>query len=255
MNDIKETLLNAVPPLSAPPDRLAAIRNRARARRRMNMTGTALAALASVVALGTTMAVLTPADPESFGVAPAGSGTEPRPSMSPGERESGPPKDFPMPAPGNCPQSVKLGHMPTVDAYSGGTLPPISGVTLCRYSQNSYALDEGENSLTSGPGSGDVNTFRNALVKATLPDPASSGGGPPWASGSASGLPSASASSPCPPGPVAPPPWTIDVLFVHSPDGTTRAVILHRYTCDPPLTDPMAAVWTAVDAVLGRPYR
>jgi hypothetical protein len=253
MTDLKDLLLDAVPPLHAPPDRLAAIRGRARARRRINTMGTALAVLASVVALGTTMAVLTPADPGPFGAAPASSGPGSPPWPSP-VRESEPPKDFPMPGPGVCPPNVRFRHMPTVDAYPGGTLPLISGVTLCRYSQSTYALDEGENSLTSGPASGDVTTFRNAFTKATLPYPAASSEGTTVVSGSPTSVPSVSASSDCSPGPQSPPPWTIDVMFVHSPDRSTRALILHRYKCNPARTDPMAAAWTAVDAVLGKPY-
>jgi len=255
MTQFKDLLLDVVPPLQEPPDRLAAIRRRATARRRMSMTGTALAALASAVTLGTTMAVLTPAGPATqIAVGPAPSSSEPQ-SLYQGPYRSEPPKDFPMPGPGICPASVQFLHMPTVDAYPGGTLPEISGVTLCRYTHSDYDLGAGEIALRSGPGTGDVNTFRDAFTRATLPYPlVSSSGGPPPASGSPSGTPSVSASSSCSPGPKTPPPWTIDVMFVHSPGGITRAVYLHRYKCDPPLTDPMAAVWIAVDAKLGRPY-
>ncbi|GAA0943029.1 hypothetical protein [Virgisporangium aurantiacum] len=260
MNDIKQTLLDVVPPLPAPPDRLAAIRGRAAARRRMTVTGTALAALASVVTIGTTIAVLTPADPGPFGAGPASSGTGPvsnRPGPPvPPPPHSDPPKDFPMPGPGTCPPAVAFRRLPLVEAFVGGRLPEISAVTLCRYSQTTFDLSEGGNALIAGPDVADVTTFRNALVTTTQPYPPwASSDGPPWASGSAPSVPTASPSGSCSPGPVAPPPWQIDVVFVHSPDGTARALILHRHKCVPAVADPITAVLAAIDAKLGTPYR
>lgn len=252
MNDIKEILLDAVPPLPAPPDRLAAIRGRAVARRRMHVTGTALAALASVVTLGTTMAVLTPPGPaERVGGGPAStpaSGPPLAPPMpsGPAPSASGLPKDFPMPGPGVCPPSVDFMRMPPADVWPGGALPEISGVTLCRYAQSDFDLSKGSNSLTSGPRAGDLNTFRPALTAATAPI-ASTSGDPSVGSSGATSTP------PCTPGPGTPP-FTIDVLFIHSPGGTT-ADVRHRFECEPAPHDPWSALRSAVDAELGRPYR
>lgn len=247
MSEIKEQLLDAVPPLPAPPDRLAAIRGRVTARRRMHRTGTAVAALASVVALGTTMAVLTPAGSGTPVGGPDSSGT-PSPWASrsgvPAPYRSGEPKDFPMPAAGVCPPSVDFMRMPMVEAYPGGVLPQIAGVTLCRYTQSAFDLSKGENSLTSGPKTGDVNTFLNAFVVATTPIASSP---PP------SVAVSSSASEPlsCQP---SSPPFTVDVVFVHSSDGTTRAELQHRYLCVPGQTDSFSPLRAAIDAELGPPY-
>jgi hypothetical protein len=260
MNDIKDILLDAVPSLPAPPDRLTAIRGRAVARRRARVTGTALAALASIAALGTTMAVLTPAGPGTpvGGPAPSSSNATYH-WTSPYPLPSQPPKDFPMPGPGACPPTVDFMRMPGLDLYPGSTLPTVSAVTLCRYSQNDPDVTKGQNSLRAGPVAGNVTTFRNIFTRAVAPR-SSAPVTPfnPSASGvpDGSGVPSAS-SSECPAG-AGLPPFAVDVVFVHAPDGSSRALVQFRYQCHDygpdDANDPYQGMRAAVDAEFGTPY-
>jgi hypothetical protein len=159
---------------------------------------------------------------------------------------SEPPKDFPMPGPGACPPSVEFMRMPLVEAWPGGTLPQISGVTLCRYTQSTYDLSQGENSLKSGPGVGDVNTLRDVLIAAMRPLASTSGGLPSPSMSGGSSLSVCASSRP----------YTLDVVFVHSPNGTTKAVAVLRSECDAAHSDdPYGPLRTAFDTAFGAPYR
>jgi hypothetical protein len=232
VNDIKDLLLDAVPPLPSPPDRLAAVRRRALARRRLRRVGAIVGGFVAVLALTGTMTVLAPADRPA---GPIGGDPIPLPVHS---SYSEPPRDFPMPGPGICPPTVQFMRLAPLDLDPGTTLPPISAITLCRYHQSSFDLSEGENSLRTGPVAGDVATFRDAFVNLLIPR--ASNWNPDGCREPSPGLP----------------PFTVDVIFVHSPDGTTRAAPpMARYTCQNAWPqDPMIPLRAAVDAPLGPPY-
>jgi hypothetical protein len=246
-NDMGKILLDAVPPLPAPPDRMAEVRRRAATRRRLRRAGTVVAAIAAVAVLGSVLTVLSPAQPASnIGGEPTQSPPQSRSvTVSPGPAIVGPPhtpyseppKDFPMPGPGVCPPTVQFMRMPMLDLAPGRSMPPFSAVTLCRYTQSSFDLSQGENSLRTAPVAGNVTAFRDAFNNLTMPRESN------WNS--------EGCREPSP----GLPPFTVDVVFVHSP-GNTVAVILHRYECANPWPqDPAIPLRTAVDAALGPPYQ
>ena len=141
-----------------------------------------------------------------------------------------------MPARGVCPPTVDFLRMPYLDLFPGSTLPPVASVTLCRYNQSTFDLSTGGNSLRTGPVVGDVATFIHAFAVAVTPR----------SSGPASPFASAPACLDTRDGP----PFPVDVVFVHAPDGTAKATTLHRTECDEP-TDPYHPLRAAIDAALG----
>lgn len=238
MNELKELLLDAVPPLTEPPDRLASVRGRA-TRRRLRHAGTAaVATVAAVTALGTVLTVLSPAPSADRVGGPAAQSSGPAyvSPWPPDTPVSEPPKDFPMPAAGACPPTVDFLRMPSLDLFPGRTAPPVASVTLCRYNQSTFDLSTGANSLRAGPVVGDVATFQQAFAVAVAPR--SSGPASPWASGPACQNTREG------------PPFPVDVVFVHAPDGTATATTLHRTECDEP-TDPYHPLRAAIEAALG----
>lgn len=238
MNDIKKLLLDAVPALPAPPDRLAAVRGRAAARRRLHVMGTAAAAVAAVLALGATMTVLSAAGPGDRTGGPATMGS---PTISPSAPVAvEPPKDFPMPTPGACPPSVQLLRMPLLENYPGGTLPEFAAVTVCRYAQTTFDLSKGENTLVAGPAAGDIGRFRTAFAELAAPYSSPAVPSAPYSSSSA------------PPCFDDGPPYPVDVVFVHSPGGGSAAAFLLRTECGGPQSRH-TSLFAAVDAVLGPP--
>jgi hypothetical protein len=241
MNEIKELLVDAVPPLQAPPNRLADIQGRAATRRQLRRAGTAVATVAAVVALGVTMTVLTPAAPaERFGGSPPypSSAGSSGPPVEPSAGSSSAPVDTPPPAPGVCPPIVNLFRDPTLGEHIRGTLPPISVVTLCRYTSSGVAGDlDDKAALRAGPANGDLTKFLPALSLVLTPQEFHNPG-------------------PCLDPSPGQPPYLVDVIYVHSPDGTTNMVPVPRKKCaNLRPEDQSVALQTALDEVLGSPYQ
>jgi hypothetical protein len=270
-DEIRQRLLDVVPTLSEPPDRLAVLRGRATARRRRRVGSAVMAAVAGVALVGALLSIPAPdgqlenaaAHPSGRTVTPAapsnGRTVTSRPNgqvaassfanptvsqayatVSPGPDmtypDGLPPRDAPLPLSGTCPTSVDLMRLPIHNPWDATTWPQqVTAVTLCRYEHSTFDTSEGHNTLTQGPVTGDLAVFAAALDKAL----------PPVRPIDHMGCRIAN------PGP----PYTVDIVFVTASGDTGKAYIMLRTLCDPPwLEDPERTLDEAVDAVLGPPY-
>jgi len=274
-DEIRRRPPGAVPTLPEPPDRSAAPRDRATARRRHRAgpaaTAAAGAALAGLVLAGALLSVPAPeghlevaaAHPNDRPATPAAHPNGPtvtsRPSgrvtastfanprvsqayvtVSPGPDATDPndlpPRDAPLPLPGTCPPSVDPMRLPIHDPWDATTWPrQVTAVTLCRYEHSTFDTSRGHNTLAQGPVTGHLAVFAAALDEAL----------PPVRPIDHVGCRITN------PGP----PYTIDIVFVTASGDTGKAYLMLRTLCDPPwLEDPERTLDEAVDAVLGPPY-
>ena len=155
-DDIRGALIRAVPPLTAPPDRIVQVRRRA-ARTRGRRT--ALSLIAAAAATG--LAIATPALLSAAGSGRADSRTAgDRPANQPfptgAAPTSGPagPDGTDGVGTGRCPAELDLmSQTPAVVAGQDQRLPalPLRAVTLCRYRHVAFDLSAGTARRRAGP--------------------------------------------------------------------------------------------------------
>jgi hypothetical protein len=270
-DEMRQRLLDAVPTLPEPQNRLAVLRGRATARRRRRAGSVVMAAVAGVALVGAPLGIpasgghledaaahpngwtATPAAPSnavtvtSRPSAQVAASTFANPTVSQAyvtvspepdttDPNGPPPRDAPLPLSGTCPTSVDPMRLPVHNPWDATTWPQqVTAVTLCRYQHSTFDTSEGHNTLTQGPVTGDLAVFAAALHKAL----------PAVRPINHMGCRIAN------PGP----PYTIDIVFVTASSDTGKAYIMLRTLCDPPwLENPERALDEAVDAVLGPPY-
>ena len=258
-DEIRGALLRLVPPLTAPPDRMAEVSRRiARTRARRAV----FAALGAAVVAGLVVSTpaLLPAGAARVrpggvvnGAAPANVGP-PLPLNSRGSLpgSDGPPQDSsPQAGPSGMdgPDGVTAGHCPaTLDLISqpatvvaGDSDPvvalPLRNVTLCRYRQANFNWSIGPATRISGPRDGTPAEFGNPVNRyLELRAP---GASPPTS------------------GCLYPSPWqniSVDVVFTVDARGVAREYRVGRITCANNPRDPARQLEAAVDRVLGVPY-
>jgi len=270
-DEIRQRLLDAVPTLPEPQDRLAVLRGRATARRRRRAGSVVMAAVAGVALVGALLSIPArggqPKDAAAYPNARTVTSAAPSNGLTVTSRPSGqvaastfanptvsqayatvspgpdttdpsglPPRDAPLPLSGTCPKSVDPMRLPIHNPWDAATWPQqVTAVTLCRYEHSTFDTSEGRNTLTQGPVTGDLAVFAAALHKAL----------PPVRPIDHMGCRIAN------PGP----PYTIDIVFVTASGDTGKAYLMLRTLCDPPwLENPERTLHEAVDAVLGPPY-
>jgi len=271
--DIGKILAGAVPPLAAPPDRMA------RVRRRMVRTNT-MRASASALAIAILLGGGVLGVQRLAGVGPPGGG--------PGGVAGSP----------VCPAALdQMSQQPGRPSGHTAISTPLRSVTLCRYQVGEDHLNEPPMPhLIAGPVQGDpakfvagIRLFQDDLdkgarpvppVKSSTPEPAGSGGGS--TTGSPTGSPAAS-DSPVPlaasdsPGsspvprrlPVTtttptnpaclfylPTKMSVDVLYVVDRKGNTFRYLIERFGCAPPYAamPSMVELVARIDQLLGSPY-
>jgi hypothetical protein len=281
--DIGKLLLDAVPPLAAPPDRMAQVRRRV-VRANLLRTSASALAIATVVGGGGVLGVQTLA-----AVGPPGSGGgQPGIAASPGDCSPG--SDRPIP------QSTWASKRPTIGSV-------FYSVTLCR-----YRYQGGRQYLVAGPVQADPYVILNLIrhftpsgpallppAMSTTPEPA---GSPDRPAGSAAGSVTPAPLSPPPspwdpsgspwdpsaspwapsgspgwqsPGIVTLSPWpsgvptngcragmasvgTVDEIYIVDPNGNSFGYILARSGCPGYSPGPAdAALYAAIDRLLGPP--
>lgn len=253
-DDIRGALIRAVPPLTAPPDRIAQVRRRA-ARTRGRRT--ALSLIAAAAATG--LAIATPALLSAAGSGRADSRTAgDRPANQPfptgAAPTSGPagPDGTDGVGTGRCPIELDLmSQTPAVVAGQDQRLPalPLRAVTLCRYRHVAFDLSAGTASRRAGPVQAPPGEFGapvDTYVDQRIWRPPST----------APGTPSPGASPPSG-GCLMPSPWKdVSVDIVHTVDarGIARQYLLMRITCaNPDAPQPARQLEAAVDRLLGPP--
>jgi len=258
--DVRSALLDAVPELTAPPDRLAEVRRRAARQRTTRHTRAIVVGVLAVVVIGGYMRLLAVGGPGAPGTGQSASATPstwPAVSVQPSARaepssewpspfgsrtsggESVPAKAGPLVARDFCPAVLVLGRPPfgvdEVPYHTGA--PQVTHVTLCRYRHPEFDSSVGHGSLVSGPRRADPTAVSSALMP--ILQPAASNN---WNSE----------------GCRYPAPQTdiiVDIVYVIDVHGRAATYPLSRVTCQNPWPDdPEIQLRQEVDRVLGPPY-
>jgi hypothetical protein len=244
MNDdeVREALLNAVPPLTTPTDRLGEISRRVR-RRRAWYSAASIAAVATVGGMVVAVPGLLFSGGEnmamSTGVGVSTSALVPQISRSP--RGALPERTFSFDG-GRCPSKLNLTSVAGGSNRPAGTslAKPLTRVIVCRYRHAAFDLSVGDADLIAGPRSGDPQTFQ-AAVNLYL----DLGAFRPSATVQPAGCQGPSPSEN----------YSVDIVATWDTDSTLATYMYHRMICQN--ADGMAALRglnTAVDALLGPPY-
>jgi hypothetical protein len=262
-NEVRAVLLDAVPELTAPPDRMAEVSRRVARRRLLKLMAGVMAATVSLVAVagvaqrlsrfpaGRSTATNVNAGPSGWpGPTPS---AEPSPSgrpwssQPPSNRPSGGAR--PSRSPGGQPAGGLVGRdycPPTLDLVGplGVDVRPdeaassrVAGVTVCRYHAPYFDLSVDLASRRAGPVAGDPVEFGAALEPIVNPPPS------PW-NPEGCRYPSPGR------GPI-----TVDIVYVVDVYAVPKAYPLARTTCANPWpADPKRKLEEAVDRLLGPPY-
>jgi hypothetical protein len=233
--EIRGALLRVVPPLTAPPDRMAEVSRRI-ARTRARRAGLVALGAAVVAALAVGTPALLPAgaarvQPGGAGAVPVNVGPSPLPSGPEGSDGVGP---------GRCPARLDLISQPRA-VVAGDTdrvvALPLRKVTLCRYRQGAFDWSVGPATRIAGPRDGTPAEFGNLVnryleLRAPRASPPSGG---------------------C----LYPSPWTdisVDVVFTLDAREVAREYRVGRISCANNPPDPARQLEAATDRVLGAPY-
>ncbi len=246
---LRALLIDAVPPLAAPPDRIQTLAKRVSRRRTRTAVLTVVTATLAVAGRAIATRTLLPARQPGH-VAPAAG-------------RSGPVSTVGV---GRCPDRVDLMHQSAarIAGDTDAAVPvPLGSVTLCRYVHGAFDLSapDGIAELRAGPATGDpgefgtlINQYLAQLVyPSQAPSAGSAGSGSPAGSG-ASGSPAPNRASGClMPSPTAN--VSVDIVFAVDPTGHAHEYLLPRVTCaNPDAAQPARQLDAAIDQLLGPPY-
>jgi hypothetical protein len=269
-DEIRGALLRVVPPLTAPPDRMAEVSRRI-ARRRARRAALAAAVVAGLVVgtpafLAAGAARVRQGDAGVVDGAAPGNAAPPPPLTASGRAPDGggAPRDGSPPAApsgsgssdgvgtGRCPATLDLISQPPA-WVAGDTDPvvklPLTRVTVCRYRQHAFDWSVGPAARIAGPRDGTPEQFGNP-VNQYLEQRVFHGSSPP------PGTPSPGSSPPTS-GCLYPSPWrdiSVDVVFTVDATGVAREYRVGRISCANNPPDPARQLEAAVDRVLGPPY-
>jgi len=251
-DDIRGALIRAVPPLTAPPDRIAQVRRRSRRRRRQRATLSLVAAVAATGLAVATPALLSAAHRVDGGTADSRPATQPFPTgPAPTSGPAGPDGTDGVGI-GRCPAVLDLmSQSPAVVAGQDEKLPalPLRAVTLCRYRHAAFDLSVGTATRLAGPVQAPPGEFGGPVdtyVEQSIWRPPSTAPGTPQPG-----------TSPPSSGCLMPSPWkniSVDIVYTVDARQVAREYLLMRITCaNPDAPQPGRQLETAIDRLLGAP--